>query len=456
MTQFSDLGLAASLLAALRAEGYDEPTPIQVRAIPPILAGKDLLGVAQTGTGKTAAFALPILHRLAAGRRPVGARACRVLVLTPTRELAQQIADSFRTYGKRIGVTAAVVVGGVKYGAQIRALATGVEVLVATPGRLIDHLGQGTLRLDQVEVFVLDEADQMLDLGFLEPIRKIIRKLPVKRQNLFFSATMPPAIATLAGEILSNPSEARVTPSATTVERVEQRVIHIEAQRKRELLLEFVSQRSVSRALVFTRTKRGAERLAKFIAQGGVEVAAIHGDKSQGQRERALASFKAGQVKALIATDIAARGIDIEAVSHVFNYELPNTPEAYVHRIGRTARAGAAGVAITLCDGAELNLLRDIEKLTRLAIPSEDRRIDRRAPTLATKSAAGGQAKRRRRGRGGGSPNPAARDSAPRPPAARSPRDAASHANGAGQRGGKRRQSQDWTPAFLVGRPADR
>ena len=264
-------------------------------------------------------------------------------MLSPTRELAQQIADSFRTYGAGSGVTVAVFVGGVKYGAQIKSVAGGVDVLVATPGRLIDHIQQGNVRLDETEIFVLDEADQMLDLGFLEPIRKLVRKLPRERQNLFFSATMPGAIATLAGEILRDPLEVRVAPQATTVERVVQRVIHVEADRKRDILVDLLAPRDVSRAIVFTRTKRGADRLAKFVDAAGVEVAAIHGDKSQGQRERALAAFKAGRVKALIATDIAARGIDVEAVSHVFNYELPNVPEAYVHRIGRTARAGGAG-----------------------------------------------------------------------------------------------------------------
>jgi ATP-dependent RNA helicase RhlE len=402
LTEFTDLGLAASLLAALREEGYEHPTPIQEKAIPAVMAGKDLLGVAQTGTGKTAAFALPILHRLAADRRPAGRRACRVLVLSPTRELAQQIAESFRTYGARSGVSTAVFIGGVKYGAQMRSVAGGVDVLVATPGRLMDHMAQGMIRLDETEVFVLDEADQMLDLGFLEPIRKIVRKLPQARQNLFFSATMPPSIATLAAEILRDPTEVRVAPQSTTVERVVQRVIHIEADRKRDLLLDLLSPKDVSRALVFTRTKRGADRLAKFLEVAGLQVQAIHGDKSQGQRERALAAFKGGKAKALIATDVAARGIDIDAVSHVFNFELPNVPEAYVHRIGRTARAGAEGVAITLCDRAEIGLLRDIEKLTRLTLPAEDLRNDRSTPTARPALQAAGQAKKGRRRRGGG------------------------------------------------------
>ena len=409
LTAFSELGLAPGLLAAVRAEGYERPTPIQAKAIPPVLSGRDLLGVAQTGTGKTAAFALPILHRLAQGGRRPGRRACRALVLSPTRELAQQIAASFRTYGARSGVSVAVFVGGVKYGPQVRALAAGVDVLVATPGRLIDQLGQGALRLDETEIFVLDEADQMLDLGFLEPIRKIVRKLPARRQNLFFSATMPTAIAALSREILADAVEVRVAPQATTVDRVDQRVIHIEADRKRDLLLDLLAPRTVSRAMVFTRTKRGADRLAKFLSAAGLDVAAIHGDKTQGQRERALAAFKAGHAKALIATDIAARGIDIEAVSHVFNFELPNVPEAYVHRIGRTARAGAAGIAISLCDRAEMGLLRDIEKLTRLSIPAEDLRADRSTPASRRADGEGQAKKSRRRGRRNGQAQSAAR-----------------------------------------------
>jgi len=432
LTEFTDLGLAGGLLGAVRAEGYETPTPIQAKAIPAILAGRDLLGVAQTGTGKTAAFALPMLQALTRPRKPAGKRACRALILSPTRELAQQIAESFRTYGAGSGVTVAVFVGGVKYGAQIKSVANGVDVLVATPGRLIDHIQQGNARLDETEIFVLDEADQMLDLGFLEPIRKLIRKLPRQRQNLFFSATMPPAIATLAGEILHDPLEVRVAPQATTVERVVQRVIHIETDRKRDILVDLLAPRDVTRAIVFTKTKRGADRLAKFVAAAGVEVAAIHGDKSQSQRERALADLKAGRVKALIATDIAARGIDIEAVSHVFNYELPHVPEAYVHRIGRTARAGGAGIAISLCDGAERGLLRDIEKLTRLAIPAEDRRSGVRTPIAdsARPAAPGKKKPRRRRGRGTGPSGGGQSASQPR------------QANG---RGG--RDQRDWRPA---------
>jgi ATP-dependent RNA helicase RhlE len=402
LTQFHDLGLSRGLSDTLAAKGYAAPTPIQTQAIPSILAGHDLLGVAQTGTGKTAAFALPILQRLHPGRRPPGRGACRVLVLSPTRELAQQIAESFRVYGARLGVTVAVLVGGVKYGPQTRAVANGVDVLVATPGRLLDHISQRNVRLDLAEVFVLDEADQMLDLGFVEPIRKIIRGLPPVRQTLFFSATMPAPIAKLAAEILKNPREVRVTPAATTVERVSQTVMHVEAERKAELLIELLAPGKVSRAIVFTRTKRGADRVAKRLVGAGIDAAAIHGDKSQAQRERALAQFKAGRVPTLVATDIAARGIDVEAVSHVINFELPNVPEAYVHRIGRTARAGAEGIAITLCDAAERGLLKDIETLTRMSIPAEDRRLDRARPiTLPSKESATRNKGRRRRPSGG-------------------------------------------------------
>jgi ATP-dependent RNA helicase RhlE len=401
---FTDLGLAAPLLKTLAAEGYETPTPIQAQAIPPVLAGKDLLGIAQTGTGKTAAFALPILHRLGDLPRRMERRSPKVLVLAPTRELANQIADSFRTYGKNIGVTVAVFVGGVKYGAQIKALAPGVDVLVATPGRLLDHLGQGTVKLDTTEVLVLDEADQMLDLGFVEPIRKIVRKLPKTRQNLFFSATMPKSIAELAGEILRNPQEVSVTPQATTVEKIEQKILHVEASAKKDLLIELLAQREVKRAIVFTRTKRGADRVAKSLEQAGLTAAAIHGDRSQGQRERALAEFKAGKVQSLVATDIASRGIDVDDVSHVFQYELPNVPEAYVHRIGRTARAGAAGKAITLCDVTERGLLRDIEKLTKQAIPSEDRRADQSRPLPDGRPEADRNAKQAKRQRGRGKP----------------------------------------------------
>jgi len=392
LTQFTDLGLAKPLLKSLADEGYTTPTPIQAQAIPGVMAGRDLLGIAQTGTGKTAAFALPILHRLAENRKPAPRRSCRVLVLSPTRELATQIGESFKAYGKQIGVSVAVVFGGVKYGGQLRAMAPGVDVLVATPGRLLDHLQEKTIVLDGVETFVLDEADQMLDMGFIVPIRRIVKYIPRQRQTLFFSATMPAEIEKLGSEILGpNPLKVSVAPQATTVEKVNQRVLFVEQQRKRALLSELFDDAGFKRVIVFTRTKRGADRVARGLEQVGVEAAAIHGDKSQGQRERSLASFKAGEVRALVATDIAARGIDIDAVSHVVQYDLPNVPEAYVHRIGRTARAGADGSAVAFCSDDERNLLRDIEKVTRQRIPSFDRRNDRQlgAATAAQPEVAG-------------------------------------------------------------------
>ncbi|MDP3659198.1 DEAD/DEAH box helicase [Phenylobacterium sp.] len=396
MTQFTDLGLDKLLLKALADEGYSQPTPIQTQAIPGVMDGRDLLGIAQTGTGKTAAFALPILHRLAADRKPAPRRGCRVLILAPTRELATQIGESFKTYGRYLGFTTAVIFGGVKYGAQIKALAAGIDVLVATPGRLLDHLQEKMAVLSQTEIFVLDEADQMLDLGFLVPIRKIVAHLPKQRQNLFFSATMPNEIGKLAGELLKDPLKVSVAPQATTVERVNQQVLYIESPRKRALLAELFEDKAFTRVIVFTRTKRGADRVARSLEQVGVEAASIHGDKSQGQRERALAQFKAGEVRALVATDIAARGIDIDSVTHVVQYELPNVPEAYVHRIGRTARAGANGSAVSFCADDERNLLRDIQKVTRQTIPTFDRRNDRQlgAMTAAMPEPAGVRAER--------------------------------------------------------------
>jgi ATP-dependent RNA helicase RhlE len=373
LTKFTDLGLDARLLQALETEGYTNPTPIQAQAIPPVMQGGDLLGIAQTGTGKTAAFALPILHRLAADRKQPQRRGCRVLVLSPTRELASQIADSFRTYGRHLGVTVAVVFGGVGHRPQIQQMARGVDVLVATPGRLLDHMGERNISLAGTEIFVLDEADQMLDLGFLPPIRKVVAQLSAKRQNLFFSATMPGEIGKLASELLHNPVKVSVAPSATTAERVSQRVIHVERHGKRAVLVELLANADLKRTLVFTRTKRGADKVAEHLQAHDIRSAAIHGNKSQGQRERALEQFRRSEIRVLVATDIAARGIDIDQVSHVINFELPEVPEAYVHRIGRTARAGADGIAISLCDPDERAQLRDIERLTRQAIPHENR-----------------------------------------------------------------------------------
>jgi ATP-dependent RNA helicase RhlE len=370
MTTFESLGLAPALLKALAAEGYTAPTPIQQQAIAPGLAGRDVQGIAQTGTGKTAAFALPILQRLAAQRKPAVRGACRVLVLAPTRELASQIAESFAVYGKFIGVRVMTMFGGVPKGKQARAIAGGVDVLVATPGRLIDHMQDRTVRLDLTEVLVLDEADHMLDLGFIIPIRRIVATIPSARQTMFFSATMPKEIASLAAAMLHDPVHVAVTPAATTVERVDQFVIFAEAAQKRPVLFDLLADVAKGRTLVFTRTKHGADKVVKYLEENGMPAAAIHGNKSQPQRERALADFRDGRTRVLIATDIAARGIDVDGVTHVINFDLPNVPESYVHRIGRTARAGAAGMAISLCSGEERPFLKGIEKVIRMRVPT--------------------------------------------------------------------------------------
>lgn len=369
MTKFSDLGLSAPILKALAAEGYETPTPIQAQAIAPVLAGRDVVGLAQTGTGKTAAFALPIIDRLVANHKGAGGRACRVLVLAPTRELAAQIGDSFRAYGKFSGIGCAVVFGGVPIGRQIKALERGVDVLVATPGRLLDLIEQKKCRLDQVEILVLDEADHMLDLGFIHALKRISQLVPAKRQTVFFSATMPPPIAELAAKFLSDPVQVAVTPVSSTAERVEQAVVHVDAARKQDLLHSILGDKSISRALVFTRTKHGADRVVKRLEAAGIPAEAIHGNKSQGQRERALEAFKRGKARLLVATEIAARGIDVDNVTHVINFDLPDVPEQYVHRIGRTARAGETGSAISFCAPDERDNLRGIERLTKQAVP---------------------------------------------------------------------------------------
>jgi len=369
MTTFQDLGLAAPLLTALATEGYTVPTPIQAQAIPHVMNGHDVQGIAQTGTGKTAAFALPILHRLLANRKHPGKKGARVLVLAPTRELAGQIAESFRAYGRNTGLKVALMFGGVPKPRQARAMDNGVDVLVATPGRLLDHLNDRAVNLGNVEILVLDEADHMLDLGFIVPIRKIAAMIPRDRQTLFFSATMPKEIASLAAALLRDPVHVAVAPMAATADRVEQTVVFVEAARKRSLLANILKRQDMGRTLVFTRTKHGADRVVQHLEAGGQAAAAIHGNKSQGQRERALAAFKDGSVRVLIATDIAARGIDVDGVTHVINFDLPNVPESYVHRIGRTARAGHAGVAISFCDSTERSHLRGIEKLIRSRLP---------------------------------------------------------------------------------------
>ncbi|MCC6804333.1 MAG: DEAD/DEAH box helicase [Anaerolineae bacterium] len=373
--QFQDLKLIEPLLRAVRAEGYTTPTPIQTQAIPHVLAGKDLIGCAQTGTGKTAAFALPILQRLAAQNRPAnggrnGARpVTRVLVLSPTRELSSQINDSFNAYGRYTGLKSIVVFGGVGQQPQVDAWRRGADVLVATPGRLLDLMNQGIIRLDTIEIFVLDEADRMLDMGFIHDVRKIIAALPVKRQTLLFSATMPQDIQDLADRILINPVRVEVTPQATTVEKIAQSVFFVNKQDKRALLEHLLDDQAIRRVLVFTRTKHGANKLAQQLERSSIQAEAIHGNKSQSARERALANFKSGKTRVLVATDIAARGIDVDDVTHVINFDLPNEPESYVHRIGRTARAGASGIAYSFCDAEEQAYLRDIEKLIRLRVP---------------------------------------------------------------------------------------
>jgi ATP-dependent RNA helicase RhlE len=362
---FSELNLAPTLLKAVEAEGYTTPTPIQQQAIPPALEGRDVIGLAQTGTGKTAAFSLPILQRLGAH----SAAGMRCLVLTPTRELAAQIGDSLHAYGKHTGLRHAVIFGGVGQDAQVKALRSGLDILVATPGRLLDLMQQGFVQLAKIEVFVLDEADRMLDMGFIHDVRKVIAKLPPKRQTLFFSATMPPDIQQLADAIVKDPVQVAVTPVSSTAERITQSVYFVEKARKRDLLVHLLKDAAIARALVFTRTKHGANRVAEALVETGTQAAAIHGNKSQGARERALKGFKDGSVRILVATDIAARGIDVDGVTHVINFDLPNVPESYVHRIGRTARAGASGLAMSFCDHEEREFLRDIERLTRQHVP---------------------------------------------------------------------------------------
>ena len=378
MLSFHDFGLAEPITRALAEEEYVTPTPIQARTIPLALSRRDVIGIAQTGTGKTAAFALPILHHLFADRRRLERKTCRVLVLSPTRELSGQICDSFRAYGRHVGISAALVIGGVSMGGQMRALQNGVDVLVATPGRLLDLVASHALRLGAVEFLVLDEADRMLDMGFIHDIRKIAAKLPAHRQTLFFSATMPGAIAELADQMLRDPAKVAAAPVGSTVDLVEQRVIRVDRPAKPAALMEILQSESIERALVFTRTKHGADKVVRGLARGGIVAVAMHGNKSQNQRERVLAAFRKGTVRTLVATDIAARGIDVDGISHVVNYDLPNVPETYVHRIGRTARAGAAGVAISLCDAEESVLLRDIEKLIRINIAATNHRSYRR------------------------------------------------------------------------------
>ena len=364
------MNLIEPLLKALKSEGYTTPTPIQEQSIPIVLNGQDLLACAQTGTGKTAAFALPILQLLQGTKtNQRGPRPIRALILTPTRELAIQIDESFGAYGKHLGLSHLVIFGGVSQHAQTNALRYGIDILIATPGRLLDLIDQRFINLSSIEMFVLDEADRMLDMGFIHDVKKVITRIPAKRQTLFFSATMPAEIASLAGSILTNPARVEVTPVSSTAEKIEQGVFFVEKNDKRMLLLHLLKDESIRTALVFTRTKHGADKVVKDLNRANIEAEAIHGNKSQTARQRALNLFKSGQIRVLVATDIAARGIDVDDLGHVINYELPNVPETYVHRIGRTGRAGASGIAYSFCDGEEREFLRDINKLIIKAIP---------------------------------------------------------------------------------------
>ncbi|HVT51691.1 MAG TPA: DEAD/DEAH box helicase [Dongiaceae bacterium] len=369
---FADLSLTAPLMQAVKEAGYERPTPIQARAIPHLLQGRDLLGLAQTGTGKTAAFVLPLLQRLMETRKRAAPKSMRALILTPTRELAVQIVESLRTYGRHLPLRSTQIFGGVGQNPQVDQMRKGIDIVVATPGRLIDLMQQGHVKLESVETFILDEADRMLDMGFIRDIRRITPLLPKQRQTLLFSATMPNDVADLAKGLLKDPVRVEVVPQSTTAERIDQKVYFVARGHKRALLAQLLGTPDMSRAIVFTRTKHGANRLAEQLEKDGFGTAAIHGNKSQGARQQALNAFKAGKIQVLVATDIAARGIDVDGISHVVNYELPMEPEAYVHRIGRTARAGATGIAFSLCDSEERGLLRDIERITRMKVPVVD------------------------------------------------------------------------------------
>ena len=413
LTSFQDFGLADPISRALKEENYLTPTPIQAQTIPLAMTGRDVVGIAQTGTGKTAAFALPILHRILENRIRPQPKTCRVLVLSPTRELSGQILDSFNAYGRHIRLSSALAIGGVPMGRQVRSVMQGVEVMVATPGRLLDLVQSNGLKLGQVEFLVLDEADRMLDMGFINDIRKIVGKLPIKRQTLFFSATMPKDIAELAEAMLRDPARVAVTPVASTVERITQRIIQVDFSAKSGVLAQLLKQEPVDRALIFTRTKHGADKVVKTLEKAGISANAIHGNKSQNHRERVLAAFRTGEIRTLVATDIAARGIDVDGISHVVNFDLPNIPETYVHRIGRTARAGAEGVAISLIAGAEeMGYLRDIERLIRITLPREDRR------TPGSRDAAPAPPRNAPRNTGADGPH-----RAPTPPGPRTPED---------------------------------
>ncbi|XZF14982.1 DEAD/DEAH box helicase [Chitinophagaceae bacterium MMS25-I14] len=366
---FKELNLIEPVLQALETEGYTTPTPIQAQSIPIVLEQKDLLGCAQTGTGKTAAFAIPILQLLNNAPGVKTHKQIKVLILTPTRELAIQIGESFGAYGRNLNLRHLVIFGGVPQGAQTKALHHGTDILIATPGRLLDLMDQKYISLKDIEIFVLDEADRMLDMGFIHDVKKVVSRLPQKRQTLFFSATMPPEIQKLANTILVKPAYVEVTPVSSTAETIKQSLFFVEKKDKKKLLSFILKDKNIERVLVFTRTKHGADRVAKDLAHSGIRAEAIHGNKSQNARQRALSNFKNGETRVLVATDIAARGIDVEELSHVINYEIPEVPETYVHRIGRTGRAGASGIAYSFCDEEELDDLRGIQKLIGFPIP---------------------------------------------------------------------------------------
>lgn len=370
---FENLNLIDPILQAVKAEGYTTPTPIQAQAIPLLLQGRDILGCAQTGTGKTAAFAIPIIQHMHQSNAPTsGQRPIRALILTPTRELAIQIEESFASYGRNTRLRSQVIFGGVNQHGQVESLRKGIDILIATPGRLLDLMNQGFIKLGHIEYFVLDEADRMLDMGFVHDVKRVIAKLPLKRQSLFFSATMPREIVELANTILTNPAKVEVTPVSSTADTINQTVYFVDKENKRHLLISVLNDGKIDRALVFTRTKHGADRVAKDLTKAGIKSLAIHGNKSQNARQHALNSFKLSETRVLVATDIAARGIDIDELSHVINFELPNVPESYVHRIGRTGRAGAKGKAIAFCDAEEKAFLKDIEKLIGKQVPVID------------------------------------------------------------------------------------
>src|ERR1051325_1112840 len=431
---FNDLQIIEPILRALHEEGYRTPTPIQQRAIPIVLEGKDLLGIAQTGTGKTAAFAVPILQLLSEHKPKDRHKHIRCLILTPTRELAVQIQESFQAYGRHVKLSNTVIFGGVGQGKQTDALKRGVDIVVATPGRLLDLMDQGYVNLRQIEIFVLDEADRMLDMGFVHDVQDIIAELPKERQSLFFSATMPPAIVKLSQDILYQPVKVAVTPPATTVDLIQQKLYYVDKYQKLELLMQLLGDPRITSALVFTRTKRGADVVANTLERNGISAEAIHGNKAQNRRQKSLTNFKTGKIRVLVATDIAARGIDIDNLEYVFNYEIPNVPETYVHRIGRTGRAGANGIAISFCAPDERAYIKDIEKLTGVKIPVEHHNLSKNDQRQTEHPK---PQQRQERGQ-----HPGRRSPGHRGPGNRGPGNRGAENRGSGSRGPQQRQEQ--------------